>query len=298
MNIESMKLFIAVYESNSFSLSAAQLYMSHQAVSKRIKGIERELNAQLFERSSKGIQPTLLGEKAYNTFKGIVKAYQELQGSIEKSYERETIIKLAIELYDVDNINHESLIAFESACSSPIHLSIEYHTNADCFKRLENKQTDICIMQKPLVDRGNFEFYSLGVSRSCVVVSTKNPLAKKKMIRIEDLENQTFLNIVDAEATEVFNQLFAQKNIFVKSKTIAYDIKSLISLIKTNRGFHVIPEIMLWQLSTEPDIAAIPFPEGDYIFDLGLTWPKGQKNKPAVQEFIDYVKQNAAHITR
>lgn len=45
MNIESMKLFIAVYESNSFSLSAAQLYMSHQAVSKRIKGIERELNA-------------------------------------------------------------------------------------------------------------------------------------------------------------------------------------------------------------------------------------------------------------
>ena len=66
----------------------------------------------------------------------------------------------------------------------------------------------------------------------------------------------------------------------------------------TNRGFHVIPEIMLGQLSAEPDIAAIPFPEGDYIFDLGLTWPKGQKNKPAVQEFIDYVKQNAAHITR
>ena len=55
---------------------------------------------------------------------------------------------------------------------------------------------------------------------------------------------------------------------------------------------------MLGQLSAEPDIAAIPFPEGDYIFDLGLTWPKGQKNKPAVQEFIDYVKQNAAHITR
>ena len=90
-------------------------------------------NAQLFERSSKGIQPTLLGRRP-TTHSKESKAYQELQGSIEKSYERETIIKLAIELYDVDNINHESLIAFESACSSPIHLSIEYHTNADCFK--------------------------------------------------------------------------------------------------------------------------------------------------------------------
>lgn len=69
--LESIKVFLEVYKTKSFSLAAENLNKSRSKISRDIAQLEDELGKQLFLRSSKFFQPTLFGEYLYNKTKHI-----------------------------------------------------------------------------------------------------------------------------------------------------------------------------------------------------------------------------------
>ncbi|MGQ7843543.1 LysR family transcriptional regulator [Granulosicoccus sp. 3-233] len=63
MDIATMKAFVAVAESGSFSRASEQLFMTQPAVSKRVAALEDDLGVTLFDRLGRGIQLTEAGQK-------------------------------------------------------------------------------------------------------------------------------------------------------------------------------------------------------------------------------------------
>ncbi len=63
MDFPSLKAFVAVAESGSFSRAAEQLFMTQPAISKRIAALEDDLGAVLFDRLGRSIQLTEAGQK-------------------------------------------------------------------------------------------------------------------------------------------------------------------------------------------------------------------------------------------
>jgi DNA-binding transcriptional LysR family regulator len=63
MDFPSLKAFVAVAESGSFSRAAELLFMTQPAISKRIAGLEDDLGTVLFDRLGRTIQLTEAGEK-------------------------------------------------------------------------------------------------------------------------------------------------------------------------------------------------------------------------------------------
>ncbi|MFK7852657.1 MAG: LysR family transcriptional regulator [Granulosicoccus sp.] len=63
MDFPSLKAFVAVAESGSFSRAAEKLFMTQPAISKRIASLEENLGTPLFDRLGRGIQLTEAGEK-------------------------------------------------------------------------------------------------------------------------------------------------------------------------------------------------------------------------------------------
>lgn len=63
MDFPSLKAFVAVAESGSFSRAADTLFMTQPAVSKRIASLEENLGVALFDRLGRTIQLTEAGEK-------------------------------------------------------------------------------------------------------------------------------------------------------------------------------------------------------------------------------------------
>ena len=61
----TLKTFISVADSGSFSHAAEQLYLTQPAVSKRIAGLEEELNATLFDRIGRQVHLTEAGRLFY-----------------------------------------------------------------------------------------------------------------------------------------------------------------------------------------------------------------------------------------
>jgi DNA-binding transcriptional LysR family regulator len=63
--ISTMRSFVRVFETRSFSAAAKDLDRSQPSVSKAVAQLEQELNVQLFLRSTRGLTPTEAGQKFY-----------------------------------------------------------------------------------------------------------------------------------------------------------------------------------------------------------------------------------------
>jgi len=61
--ISTMRSFVRVYETRSFSAAAKDLNLSQPSVSKAVAQLEQELGVQLFLRSTRGLAPTDAGRK-------------------------------------------------------------------------------------------------------------------------------------------------------------------------------------------------------------------------------------------
>lgn len=67
MNFRQLATFVGIYEDGSFNKAARRLHATQSGLSVQIKNLEDALGTPLFERSAKGVQPTLAGRKLYAT---------------------------------------------------------------------------------------------------------------------------------------------------------------------------------------------------------------------------------------
>ena len=58
VNLEWYRTFKAVYKNGNFSIAAKELFMSQPAVSQQISMLEAHVGNKLFNRKSKGVEPT------------------------------------------------------------------------------------------------------------------------------------------------------------------------------------------------------------------------------------------------
>lgn len=69
VNLNSLKIFLEVANSNSFLEASNRLFMSQLAISKSMSKLEEDLNVTLFYRANKGISLTPSGELLYKYLK-------------------------------------------------------------------------------------------------------------------------------------------------------------------------------------------------------------------------------------
>ena len=62
MELEKLRIFLAVAECRSFSLGAKKLYISHSTTSRAISALEEELGVELLRRDNRVLGLTPAGE--------------------------------------------------------------------------------------------------------------------------------------------------------------------------------------------------------------------------------------------
>jgi len=62
MELEQLRIFVAVAECGSFSRGARRLYISHSTTSRAVSALEEELGVRLLERGNRVLGLTAAGE--------------------------------------------------------------------------------------------------------------------------------------------------------------------------------------------------------------------------------------------
>ena len=83
MNIRDMELLVAVVDAGSFTGAARALYTTQPALSRKIAALEQSLGIRLFERTSRGLEPTHAGRQLYLDAKAVLAEYEVLKRNLE-----------------------------------------------------------------------------------------------------------------------------------------------------------------------------------------------------------------------
>src|SRR5688572_5393811 len=84
MQIESLKVFCDLAETESFTKAAQINQVTQSAVSQQIGALERQFKSMLIERSKKKFRLTREGQVLYEYSKQIVQVYDSLQSRLHE----------------------------------------------------------------------------------------------------------------------------------------------------------------------------------------------------------------------
>ncbi len=85
LNEVSIMCFMSVAKHLSFTKASEEVFMSRQAVSKKILSLEKRLGVKLFERTTSVIELTAEGKLCLDYFRNMIQDFEKFFATIRKT---------------------------------------------------------------------------------------------------------------------------------------------------------------------------------------------------------------------
>jgi DNA-binding transcriptional LysR family regulator len=190
VNLEWYRTFKSVYKNGNFSLAAKELFISQPAVSQQISMLEAHVGYKLFNRKSKGVEPTEYAKLLNNL---IIEALDRLEnvenGFRSKALDANRLITMGISKHLFRSIGSTLISKFD-------YIDFSFHTNDALFELVNAKKIDFAIVTNRY-DTFDTVQKKLGAIRQIVVASTnldvstlKNSIANRDFFAVESALNE------------------------------------------------------------------------------------------------------------
>lgn len=214
-----MKYFLALAENHSITKTSLEFYTTHQSVSKIIRQLEEEMEAQLFVRSSKGMTLTPEGEVLLPVARETVKAFQQVRLELaHMTRQKDLEGELLLWGTPISNaVAMPSLLSDFSALYPKVRYQIKEANTLDCMQYVSlhhNGLALVVIMHNeayrevftPYVDQVRLQPFMK--DEYICVAGAQSPLAKRKTISIAELMQQPIAMLqTEINETHPFTQL-------------------------------------------------------------------------------------------
>jgi DNA-binding transcriptional LysR family regulator len=142
VNLEWYRTFKSVYKNGNFSLAAKELFISQPAVSQQIAMLEAHVGYKLFNRKSKGVEPTEYAKLLNNL---IIEALDRLEnvenGFRAKAFNANRLISVGISKHLMSSLGSALLSLFE-------FIDFSFYENDKLFELVDSKKLDFAIVTK------------------------------------------------------------------------------------------------------------------------------------------------------
>lgn len=142
VNLEWYRTFKSVYKNGSFSLAAKELFMSQPAVSQQISMLEAHVGNKLFNRKSKGVEPTEYAKLLNNL---IIDALERLEnvevGFRSKAQDANRLISVGISKDLFSSIGNALISKYAL-------IDFTFAENDALFELVDSKKLDFAIVTK------------------------------------------------------------------------------------------------------------------------------------------------------
>jgi DNA-binding transcriptional LysR family regulator len=257
----SMKLFIAVAEELNMPKAAARENIALAALSKRIAGLESDLDVSLFERSARGVALTGPGHALLQHARGVLFAVERL-GSELKDYSRGVrgYVRIAANTSAITRYLPEELRKFMQ--SNPgVHLDIQERLSIEVVKAVKDGIADIGIFSSNIaVDR--LQTFPYRKDRLVIVTPRSHPLARKQAVRLEEALEFDFVGLEGASAIHAL--LSRESSILGKPPRLRCQVRSfgaMCRMVQNGFGIAILPELAVNQYLRPLHLAKIALVE-------------------------------------
>lgn len=140
VSLEWYRTFKSVYKNGNFSLAAKELFISQPAVSQQIAMLEAHVGYKLFNRKSKGVEPTEYAKLLNNL---IIEALDRLEnvenGFRAKAFNANRLISVGVSRHLMSSLGSTLLSKFD-------FIDFSFHENDALFALVDSKKLDVAIV--------------------------------------------------------------------------------------------------------------------------------------------------------
>lgn len=242
VNLEWYRTFKSVYKNGNFSLAAKELFISQPAVSQQIVMLEAHVGYKLFNRKSKGVEPTEYAKLLNNL---IIDALDRLEnvenGFRAKAFNANRLLSVGISKHLMSSIGSALVAKFD-------FIDFTFHNNDSLFDLVNTKKLDFAIVTKKF-DTFDTIQKKVGDIKQIIVGSTeidstvlKTAIKNKDFTAIENWLNEQKWYSHDAGIPHVklfWLHVFAKKRPSIVANYIIPSEYEMLEILSKNTGVAV-----------------------------------------------------------
>jgi len=244
IDLKVLYYFTVLAEEKHFGQAAKRIGIEQPPLSLQIKKLESITGGLLFDRSSRKIKLTPLGETL------LPEAYRMLEQSVQVMDKIKSMSRGETGVLHIGFATSTIFSGITAAIQKhkklypKVELRLQELSSAAQTAALQNGSIDIGFIR----EAGRWEgiaCHPIVKERFVAVLSNQHPLSKKETLALKDLEGQPFVHFPRSVAPALYDKVqsvFMKGGFFPTIVQEAYEWQTIVSLVEANLGVSVCPE--------------------------------------------------------
>lgn len=295
MELRQIRYFIAVAEHLSYSKAARELHISVSPLSRQIRQLEEEFGVRLFVRDRRRVELTDAGKQFLLDAQALVSQTAQISDRLRQAKSGEAgVVRIGVGLHLGDKVG---TVVAEHAKKYP---AVDIQCKG-IFSTLQNTALldgtiDIGFLRPP-VDAARLKSEFLYEERLIALMGRTNPLAKRRMVRIKDLADET-LFLPDPSVGKGLRdrtlELYTKAGVSPRISSMTADPMSHGEvhkiLLASNKGIFIIADEVSTRVEYGNATVAVPIDDPDAKIELHIAWRKNETS-PAVLAVLETARK-------
>ncbi len=295
MTLQQLRYLLAIARCGSISSAAHELYVSQSSLSTTVKDIENECGITVFERSPRGITVTREGSELLGYARQILEQadlFEARYSKISKPIAQRLSIAsqhytFPVEAFldfieDYEGENYTFCLS-ETHTEEVIHNVAEFRCDIGIiYLSTSNEQ----VLRKALKE-ANLSFHALFQATPHVFVGKKHPLAKRKILHLDDLKPYPRYSFEQGSNNSCFYAEEPLAEIPHEKQIIISDRGTLSNLLAHHTGYTITTGVLSSEMHSK--IVSIPLETSEKMV-VGYIVHNERQLSALAQRYIETLK--------
>jgi DNA-binding transcriptional LysR family regulator len=290
MQIESLKVFCDLAETESFTKAAHINSVTQSAVSQQISSLERHFKALLIERSKKKFRLTREGQVLYDYSKQVIQTYDALHSKLQ---EIKDVISGVIRVATIYSIGLHDLPPYVKKFMKTyptVRVHVEYRRANKVYEDVLSNVVDVGLVAYPTRDP-KVEVVLLRKDPMVLISHPQHPLAKARSVKLKDLAGQKFIGFEpDIPTRRAIDKIFKENGVSVEYVMEFDNIETVKRAVEIDAGVSIVPRSTIVQEVSKQTLVEMKLDNPDLLRPIAAIYKKTKVVSPALREFLNVLK--------
>ncbi len=292
MQIESLKVFCDLAETESFTRAAKINNITQSAVSQQISSLEKHFKSLLIERSKKKFRLTREGQVLYESSKQIMQTYEILENRLQ---EMRDVVSGTIRVATIYSIGLHDLPPYLKKflkTHPTVNAHVEYRRSNQVYDDVLGNGVDLGLVAYPSKD-ARLEIVALRKDMLVLICHPSHPMARAKSVSLSALTGQKFIGFEpDIPTRKAIDMILKERNIEVQHVMEFDNIETVKRAVEIDAGISIVPQGTITQEVSKQTLAEVLITDAEFYRPLAAIYKKNKILSPAMKQFINILKGN------
>jgi DNA-binding transcriptional LysR family regulator len=293
MQIESLKVFCDLAETESFTQAAQINQVTQSAVSQQLSSLERQFDSLMIERSKKRFRLTHEGQVLYDASKEVTRIVGALEAKLQ---ETKKIISGTIRVATIYSIGLHDLPPYLKKFLKnypTVNVHVEYRRANQVYEDVIGNVVDLGLVAYPVRDL-KVEICPLRRDPLVLICHPQHALASHKVLRLKALSGKKFIGFEpDIPTRKALDRLLKAHAVQVQHVMEFDNIETVKRAVEIDAGVAIVPEGTVIQEVAKGTLAQVKLENGDFYRPLAAVYKKNKVLSLTMRQFLEALKEKA-----